>query len=600
MSWDKKDGTDAKNQRIRDVIPAEYKDPAVNSTRGWRDLNKAEIKRMKDGAMRKPQQGPKEKRAAQAEKDRLKEENSAEDSVEQDGFIEEGGKVEYGEEDSWIGATDEQGNNAWLNGDPKDFEDPDPAPFRTNSNPQICVSMPQYSDAPYSQVAMKQNLVSVKMEPERLDSIHSRKRSRGPLNAGLEEGNTRAPKRARITADVQCIGSEGGRSRPTKLKVVRQQPRVPPPSPYAVQATSSSTVYPGIGDSIDGQEPISEVSGGGFDFSLSARHENRGQPYSSSNIANAGPPIPNTYNFDRQCGSVGVSMQSRLARNDIYQVPQPRIQREQPSDGYAQPGVFQVNKMYDENSGFETHSESELHSDESPEHGFPVYEPRQISSVEHGTTQHESPLTQPVGQEYLQQTPPGPRTAGKRKRTAGGATEHLEGRRPTKRAKGHTTKPAPTLAPEFGTPLETTPGAHSSTPKIRFERPTPGNWEKDTQNTGFPQTRRHLPNSIPDLVPSINEEPWSGEGPPFETHGHTPTISSQPGMLDGLNPDVLDPEHFLQAADPIQGDQEARDSLVYDVQPHGDFDRGQWEAIQAVPSMELDPSWIAWDSQSNA
>lgn len=68
LSWAKKDGTVAKNQRILDVIPAQYKDPAVNSTRGWRDLNKAEMKTVKAGALKKPQLGPKDKRAADAAK----------------------------------------------------------------------------------------------------------------------------------------------------------------------------------------------------------------------------------------------------------------------------------------------------------------------------------------------------------------------------------------------------------------------------------------------------------------------------------------------------------------------------------------------------
>ena len=34
----------------------QHKDPAVNSTKGWRDFNKQEIRIIKDDAMRKPQQ----------------------------------------------------------------------------------------------------------------------------------------------------------------------------------------------------------------------------------------------------------------------------------------------------------------------------------------------------------------------------------------------------------------------------------------------------------------------------------------------------------------------------------------------------------------
>ena len=62
LSWEVKDGTDAKNGRILDLIPAKYKD--VNSTKGWRDLTKEEIKQVKAGALRKPQQGRKAKRAS--------------------------------------------------------------------------------------------------------------------------------------------------------------------------------------------------------------------------------------------------------------------------------------------------------------------------------------------------------------------------------------------------------------------------------------------------------------------------------------------------------------------------------------------------------
>ena len=69
LSWAKKDGTVAKNQRILDVIPAQFKHPAVNSTKGWRDLNKAELKSVNAGALKKPQLGPKDKRAANAAKE---------------------------------------------------------------------------------------------------------------------------------------------------------------------------------------------------------------------------------------------------------------------------------------------------------------------------------------------------------------------------------------------------------------------------------------------------------------------------------------------------------------------------------------------------
>ena len=61
LSRSGQDGTEAKKRRILDLIPACLK--RVNSTKGWRDLNKDEINVVKADAMRKPQQGPKAKRA---------------------------------------------------------------------------------------------------------------------------------------------------------------------------------------------------------------------------------------------------------------------------------------------------------------------------------------------------------------------------------------------------------------------------------------------------------------------------------------------------------------------------------------------------------
>ena len=75
LSWEKKDGTDAKNQRILDLIPAQYEE--VIFTKGWRDLNKEEMNQVKAGTLHKPQQGPKAKRAVH---------KVAEDSGEDDGL----------------------------------------------------------------------------------------------------------------------------------------------------------------------------------------------------------------------------------------------------------------------------------------------------------------------------------------------------------------------------------------------------------------------------------------------------------------------------------------------------------------------------------
>ncbi|KAL9064934.1 MAG: hypothetical protein Q9161_008566 [Pseudevernia consocians] len=86
-----KDVTAAKNQRILDITPAQYKDLTLTSTKGWRDFNKGEIKNIKDGAIKNPQQGPKGKRAAEAKKEakRLQEgEESDEERDSQDIYFE--------------------------------------------------------------------------------------------------------------------------------------------------------------------------------------------------------------------------------------------------------------------------------------------------------------------------------------------------------------------------------------------------------------------------------------------------------------------------------------------------------------------------------
>ena len=67
LSWEVKDGTEAKNERILSLIPAQYR--TVNSTKGWRDLNKDEIKQVKAGSLHKPQQGRKAKQAGSADSD---------------------------------------------------------------------------------------------------------------------------------------------------------------------------------------------------------------------------------------------------------------------------------------------------------------------------------------------------------------------------------------------------------------------------------------------------------------------------------------------------------------------------------------------------
>ena len=114
LSWERKDGTLAKNQRILDVIPAQFK--AVNSTRGWRDLSTSEIKKVKSGALRKPQLGPKHKRNARIERDQEEEEVLGEDDMKKEG------DDLFDGEDGWINTITAQNTGIWPDYHPEDFE----------------------------------------------------------------------------------------------------------------------------------------------------------------------------------------------------------------------------------------------------------------------------------------------------------------------------------------------------------------------------------------------------------------------------------------------------------------------------------------------
>ena len=89
ISWSLKDGSAPKNQRILDLIPAEFKDPSVNSIKGWRDLDAAEIKTIQAGHKKTPQKARKKNRAAKAEKELANAEtitDSVEEEVDPDGL----------------------------------------------------------------------------------------------------------------------------------------------------------------------------------------------------------------------------------------------------------------------------------------------------------------------------------------------------------------------------------------------------------------------------------------------------------------------------------------------------------------------------------
>lgn len=235
LSWEKKDGTTAKNKRILDIIPAQYKDPAVNSTKGWRDLNMAEKKRIKDGAMKKPQQGPKAKRAAQAEKEKAEKEGPNEYSVEREDLLNDEEMILYGDKDAWIGASNPQENGVWPGFDPKGFESSTPPS-------QVYHMDPLSSNPGQLPSVVDENSLATKNEPTGLDSMQPRKRSRRVLDADSDQaGSLRAQKRIRATVDAQDPGQKRDISRIPTSSMARQRQREPASGPYAAGGTLSPT-----------------------------------------------------------------------------------------------------------------------------------------------------------------------------------------------------------------------------------------------------------------------------------------------------------------------------------------------------------------------
>ena len=214
LSWDPKDGTASKNQRILEIIPAQYKDPAVNSTKGWRDLNPAEIKMIKDGAMKKPQRARKKNRAAKAEKERQNKESTiVECSVEGEVYHKDRGKVSYVDEDAWFGAPSDQDSDELPEYESEGLKGPMPAP-------QVHRMSTQINEVWRS----PRKPVDIENEPSQLASVRPRKRSGVVFIADLEEdSNFRAQDRARFTADTEVLDNEGGVSRIPRSRVPRQQ-----------------------------------------------------------------------------------------------------------------------------------------------------------------------------------------------------------------------------------------------------------------------------------------------------------------------------------------------------------------------------------------
>lgn len=581
LSWEKKDGTVAKNQRILDLIPAEYKDQAVNSTKGWRDFNAADIKDIKAGAMKKPQQARKTKRAAQAEKDQ--EEKG-------DGVLEDGEEIEYEDEYSWTDAANEQDGSVWPEYNPKDFERTMPALQMYNANTQSSNARQSSSDT-YEASVNNEN------GPSRPNPKQPRKRSESFLDADSDEDiSLRERKRRRIAAGAHYRGSEEGVSHHTKPStVLRQQRPRPSPSPYAARVSSSRMAHPAVGNNILGQESLPAMFGGEFDFSSPPSHQDLGQFYNSGSSVNARClPSPDSHRNNGLRESVRFPLPSQLAQYDDYNVPQPRMQQGSPSDGYVQPSALLLDQVNSHSFGpdylrndinpdlgvWEENAEAYVPETDSyfngyPEYESPVYEPQQIPSFEENQqTQHGAPVTLPMERAYLQSIPNAPKTGGKRKRTDDSTVENFEGQTRIKRAKGHTTEPAP--APEVWTPGDSPPGAEQFVPTTGLELPTPMYWPVDAQNTEFPQPESYSPDTIPSPFQTNQGDPWNGESFPLEEQGHLPPpVNIQQGMSERYATGPPDNYSYLQTPDHFYINQDAQYGPDEDAYPAVVFDPGQ-------------------------
>ena len=305
LSWEKKDGTAAKNQRILDLIPAQYKDPAVNSTKGWRDLDKSEIKKIGDGAKRKPQQGPKEKRAALAKKVQDETDNHF------PGFPEDREDIQHGEEDAWIYASNWQTQSVQSGNGPKDSDGSIMAPQMYNTDFQSTTLWQPPS-------AMYETSVDFENDPSRPNLTQPRQQSEGSLNADFDGGtHHRAQKRKRFDGDAEGRVNEGG----TRLKKARiesqeprsgrQQQRTLALNPYGPQTTSPSTAYTAAGNLSIGQEPFLAWSGDFADL-VTTTQEDHSTTYNSIGVANVDSLLPDTHDSMWQHESSSRFPQSQL------------------------------------------------------------------------------------------------------------------------------------------------------------------------------------------------------------------------------------------------------------------------------------------------
>ncbi len=549
LSWERKDGTEAKNQRILDVIPARFKDPAVNSTRGWRDLNKEEIKRVERGKMNKPQLGRKGKGAAKADKGKGK---AVEDPVDGEGVPGDEEEAQFGDADGWIGGSKEPANDIWPEYNPADFETSMPAPQLQHQNPRGESSRSSANDvdgngesAPFQQLPPP-----------------PRKRARSALAADSDEcSDDRAQKRVRVASTAQADSETGHASRITTSRVPRKQQKAAARKTSATEGLPAS-VYSAAGDNTPVHGVYPTLPSNGFDSSSPASYGDHGQLYSADSSVNAASLMPGFYDTGAQHGYGSSCLQSQLTQHEEPSMLLPHT--ETPSASYAQSSAAQTypancfssgssylgnaitpaSNVQDDNPGYYPLGSNVQDFDSSyypPASGFRPdgtldynsawNAPLQLSSFDQEPNQYDVPLTQPLEWDFLQNLPPSPEVTGKRKRVHDSVTEEPEGPRPIKRAKGYT--PSPAVVPEVPYPTDPVIGAYDSplpAGYAGYETTPPEYKYLDMQGTSFPQPGLSFPNASPNLLSSVDGESWTAEAFPTQGQGNMPLISDLDGM----------------------------------------------------------------------
>ena len=364
LSWEKKDGTVAKNQRILDQIPDQYKDPSVNSTKGWRDLNKNEIKAIADGAMRKPQKGPKDKRAAVMEKKKKEKERLLQESIEAEGALKDGVDVESEDEGSSFDAFNGPDNGAWPTADLYHYEGFKPAP-------QGYHTVPQSNDAWQAPSFVNKTPVNDGYELGGPGFPQLQKRSRNNDADSDDAGNILGSKRMRVATDAQANGHQRKGPIIRTSRMPRPQQRGQAPRRYGAKGAPSALPQPAVDGNVPGQADHPTLPGSGFHPPQPILHQDINQTMYSTNSVNAGYPIPGTddsisqtmyptnfvnagYQMPGTEDSNGLprfdgsSYESPLVLDEDFgmpHMPHPHGQPGLPSDPYVQIGPLQTDQV---------------------------------------------------------------------------------------------------------------------------------------------------------------------------------------------------------------------------------------------------------------